>query len=58
VTPECEKTKSTLDIIAAAAVDIKEDRRVSVRNLATTNGVSYWTINDILYDDLGLAISF
>ncbi len=46
-----KKTKRTANIVAA---NIKEDRRLSVKELASSHGVSYGMMNKILYDDLGL----
>jgi histone-lysine N-methyltransferase SETMAR len=49
-----KKTKRTANIVAAVAADIKEDRRLSVKELASSHGVSYGTMFKILHDDLGL----
>ncbi len=45
-----KKTKRTANIAAAVAADIKEDRRLSVKELASYHGM----MNKILHDDLGL----
>ena len=42
-------------LIAAVAAAIEEDGRVSVRELASANGVSNDTIHKILHDELGLS---
>jgi hypothetical protein len=49
-----KKTKKTAAIIAAVAADLAEDRRVSVKDLASVHGVSVRTMFNILRDDLGL----
>ncbi len=49
-----KKTKRTANIVAAVAADIKEDRRLSVKEIASSHNVSYGTMNKILLDDLGL----
>jgi hypothetical protein len=49
-----KKTKRTAAIIAAVAADVAEDRRVSVKVLASVHGVSVGTMFNILRDDLGL----
>ncbi len=49
-----KKTKKTANIVAAVAADIKEDHHLTVKELASSHGVSYGTMNKILYDDLGL----
>ncbi len=49
-----KKTKRTAAIIAAVATDVADDRRVSVKDLASVHGVSVGTMFNILRDDLGL----
>jgi hypothetical protein len=49
-----QKTKRTVNIVAAVTADIKEDRRLTCKELASSHGVSYGTMNKILHDDLGL----
>ena len=42
------------ELIKAVEADIKEDRRISVRDLAAKHAVSIGTINTVLHRDLGL----
>ncbi len=49
-----KNTKRTFDAIATDAADIKGGHHVSTRDLATTHGVLYGTINYSLYANLGL----
>jgi hypothetical protein len=46
-----KKTKRTEDIIAAVAADVKADRRITCRDLAS---VSFETMHNILHVELGL----
>ncbi len=49
-----KKTKRTKDIIAAVAADVKADRRITCRDLASAHGVSFGTMHNILQVELGL----
>ncbi len=49
-----KKTKRTVDIIAAVAADVKADRRITCRDLASTHGVSFGTMHNILHVKQGL----
>jgi histone-lysine N-methyltransferase SETMAR len=49
-----KKTKRTADVIAAVSTAIKEDRRITIRQLALGCGVSSGTISNILHAELGL----
>jgi hypothetical protein len=49
-----KKTKRTADIVAAVAAAVERDPQLSVRELATTHGLTYSTVYAILKDDLGL----
>jgi hypothetical protein len=49
-----KKTKRTVDIIAAVAADVKADRRITCRELASAHGVSFGTMHNILHMELGL----
>ena len=48
-----KKTKRTLDLVAAAAVE--EDAHLNIDDLAAAHRVSKRTIFNILYDNLGLS---
>jgi hypothetical protein len=48
------KTKRTVNIVAAVTANIKEDHRLTSKELASSYGVSYRTVNNILHDNLGL----
>jgi hypothetical protein len=49
-----KKTKRTVAIIAAVAADVAEDRRISIKDLASIHGVSVGSMFNILRHDLGL----
>jgi [histone H3]-lysine36 N-dimethyltransferase SETMAR len=49
-----KKTKTTIDVVAAVAAEVNEDRRVTIRHLATVHGVSYGSMHNILHKSLGL----
>jgi histone-lysine N-methyltransferase SETMAR len=49
-----KKTKRTVDIIAAVAADVKADRHITCRDLASAHGVSFGTMQNILHVELGL----
>ncbi len=49
-----KKTKRTVDIIDAVAADVKADRRITCRDLATAHEVSFGTMHNILHEELGL----
>ena len=49
-----KKTKRTASIVAAVAAAVEADRRTSVRQLATSLGLSSGTVHLILTKDLGL----
>ncbi len=49
-----KKTKRTVNIVAAVTADIKEDRGLTCHEIASSQGVSYGTMNKILHDNLGL----
>jgi hypothetical protein len=49
-----KKTKRTAEVIAAVSTAIKEDRRITIRQLALGCGVSSRTISNIPHTELGL----
>jgi hypothetical protein len=49
-----KKIKRTGDVLASIAAAVEKDRRIMIRELAATHGLSIGTVHAILKEDLGL----